>query len=187
MTTDGCPEDERRRRYPIGFQRDGEEWIAVQTASFDLEPLRLVVCEPSEDAAVSLCWGDAKFLFQRWDQSPGVVHSRELSMGRPWLLWKPGQRARIALLSGKHHGRGVRRAESTRMRKEDGRGMLFEAMLEPGKIVTIAELVEDYVEDVLTVLGGNKTVAAQVLGIDRRTLYRRLARAAAKKTSRPRS
>jgi two-component system response regulator HydG len=43
-------------------------------------------------------------------------------------------------------------------------------------IMTLDELERRYIERTLTLLGGNKTRAADVLGIDRRTLYRRLDR-----------
>ena len=43
------------------------------------------------------------------------------------------------------------------------------------ELVTIDELQRRYVSRVLTALNGNKTQAARVLGIDRRSLYRRLA------------
>lgn len=61
------------------------------------------------------------------------------------------------------------------MRRDDARGAVFEASLEPGKIVSLKELEDDFIGDVLEVLEGNKRQAARVLGIDRRTLYRRLA------------
>jgi two-component system response regulator HydG len=41
------------------------------------------------------------------------------------------------------------------------------------EIVTLQEVERRYVARVLTLLGGNKSRAAQVLGIDRRTLYRK--------------
>ncbi len=45
-----------------------------------------------------------------------------------------------------------------------------------GEVVTIDELERRYIQRVLTLLGGNKSRAATVLGLDRRTLYRRLDR-----------
>jgi two-component system response regulator HydG len=42
------------------------------------------------------------------------------------------------------------------------------------EIVTLDELERRYVVRVLSILGGNKSRAAQVLGIDRRTLYRKI-------------
>lgn len=42
--------------------------------------------------------------------------------------------------------------------------------------LSLAELQKHYVLRVLNNLDGNKTAAARVLGIDRRTLYRLLAR-----------
>jgi two-component system response regulator HydG len=41
------------------------------------------------------------------------------------------------------------------------------------EVVTLDKLERTYIERVLALLGGNKSRAAQVLGIDRRTLYRR--------------
>jgi two-component system response regulator HydG len=41
------------------------------------------------------------------------------------------------------------------------------------EVVTLAELERRYVQRVLTLFSGNKSRAAQVLGIDRRTLYRK--------------
>ncbi len=43
-------------------------------------------------------------------------------------------------------------------------------------MLTLAELEKRYVERVLTAAGGNKARAAKVLGLDRRTLYRKLDR-----------
>ena len=44
------------------------------------------------------------------------------------------------------------------------------------EVVTLDKLERTYIERVLALLGGNKSRAAQVLGIDRRTLYRRTER-----------
>ena len=43
-------------------------------------------------------------------------------------------------------------------------------------MVTIDELERRYILRVLSLVGGNKSRAAQVLGLDRRTLYRKLER-----------
>jgi transcriptional regulator of acetoin/glycerol metabolism len=48
-------------------------------------------------------------------------------------------------------------------------------MVDAGQ-VTLAELEKLYVLRVLKALDGNKMAAARKLGIDRRTLYRKLAR-----------
>ena len=48
----------------------------------------------------------------------------------------------------------------------------FAAALERG--LTLAELERDYIMKVLAAEGGNKTRAAQRLGLDRKTLYRKL-------------
>jgi two-component system response regulator HydG len=47
---------------------------------------------------------------------------------------------------------------------------------ELGEVVTLDELQRRYVHRVLTLVGGNKSRAADLLGRDRRTLYRRLDR-----------
>ena len=44
------------------------------------------------------------------------------------------------------------------------------------EVMTLAEVERRYVNRVLTILGGNKTRAAEVLGIDRRTLHRKIDR-----------
>jgi DNA-binding NtrC family response regulator len=45
---------------------------------------------------------------------------------------------------------------------------------DPADLVPLAEMERRYVRRVLAACGGNKTQAARVLGIDRRSLYRRL-------------
>ena len=45
---------------------------------------------------------------------------------------------------------------------------------EPGEILTLDEVNRRYVERTLVALHGNKSLAANLLGLDRRTLYRRL-------------
>ena len=47
---------------------------------------------------------------------------------------------------------------------------------DPAEIITLEELERRYIERVLKLLGGNKSRVAQVLGLDRRTLYRKLER-----------
>ena len=43
-----------------------------------------------------------------------------------------------------------------------------------GEMITLDEVERQYVRQVLGRVGGNKTRAARILGIDRRSLYRRL-------------
>ena len=43
-------------------------------------------------------------------------------------------------------------------------------------VETLAEAEEDQIRRVLTATGGNKSKAAQILGIERKTLYRKLER-----------
>jgi DNA-binding NtrC family response regulator len=45
---------------------------------------------------------------------------------------------------------------------------------DPSELITLSEMEKRYVRRVLSACGGNKTQAARVLGIDRRSLYRRL-------------
>jgi two-component system response regulator HydG len=44
----------------------------------------------------------------------------------------------------------------------------------PDELISLDEMAHRYVRQVLSAVGGNKTHAARVLGIDRRSLYRRL-------------
>jgi two-component system response regulator HydG len=44
----------------------------------------------------------------------------------------------------------------------------------PGELITMEQMERRYARQVLKAVGGNKTQAARVLGIDRRSLYRRL-------------
>jgi two-component system response regulator AtoC len=55
------------------------------------------------------------------------------------------------------------------------RSKLVVAAVSPTELVTLHEMERRYVHKVLTSVGGNKTVAARLLGIDRRSVYRRLA------------
>ena len=44
----------------------------------------------------------------------------------------------------------------------------------PDELITLDEIERRYVRQVLAATGNNKTDAARILGIDRRSLYRRL-------------
>jgi DNA-binding NtrC family response regulator len=57
---------------------------------------------------------------------------------------------------------------------EHQRSKFVVAAVSPTDLVTLHEMERRYVHKVLTTVGGNKTVAARVLGIDRRSVYRRL-------------
>jgi two-component system response regulator HydG len=46
---------------------------------------------------------------------------------------------------------------------------------DPGELTTLEDVERRYIEHVLKTVGNNKTVAAQILGLDRTTLYRKLA------------
>ena len=58
--------------------------------------------------------------------------------------------------------------------REHRRGVLAVIASTPESLITLAEVERRYVRQVLAAVGGNKTMAAKVLGIDRRSLYRRL-------------
>jgi len=45
---------------------------------------------------------------------------------------------------------------------------------DPSEFVPVEEVESRYIEHVLHAVGGNKTVAARILGLDRKTLYRKL-------------
>nr|MBA3538174.1 hypothetical protein [Deltaproteobacteria bacterium] len=55
----------------------------------------------------------------------------------------------------------------------------------PGELITLDEMERRYVRQVLAAVGGNKTHAARILGIDRRSLYRRLEEPKADNKDRP--
>lgn len=55
----------------------------------------------------------------------------------------------------------------------------------PQQIIPLQELQERYIENVLRSVQGNKTQAAKLLGVDRRTLYRKLERYGAAAEARP--
>lgn len=52
--------------------------------------------------------------------------------------------------------------------------MRFSALREPSLNRTLAEVEAEYIRNVLASVGGNKTIAAKVLGIDRKTLREKL-------------
>jgi two-component system, NtrC family, response regulator AtoC len=58
------------------------------------------------------------------------------------------------------------------------------AATDPSELVPMEEVEKRYILRVLEAVGGNKTLAAQVLGLDRKTLYRKLDRYGADRTSR---
>ena len=44
----------------------------------------------------------------------------------------------------------------------------------PGELVSLREVERDYIRYVLEAVNGNKSMAARILGLDRKTLYRKL-------------
>lgn len=51
---------------------------------------------------------------------------------------------------------------------------IISASEDPADLVTMEEIEKRYIQRVMEVVGGNKSLAAKVLGFDRKTLYRRL-------------
>ena len=45
---------------------------------------------------------------------------------------------------------------------------------DPSELVTLDEVERRYIKRVMQTAGGNKSLAAQILGLDRKTLYRKL-------------
>ncbi len=64
----------------------------------------------------------------------------------------------------------------------DAPAVLLAATADEPAIVSVAELERSYVEHVIAALGGNKAKAARLLGMSRKTLYRKLERWAARRT-----
>jgi two-component system response regulator HydG len=54
---------------------------------------------------------------------------------------------------------------------------VFNLSEDPNELPSMKVVEERYIRKVLAAVGGNKTIAARVLGLDRRTLYRKLSRA----------
>ncbi|HTJ41584.1 MAG TPA: sigma-54 dependent transcriptional regulator [Kofleriaceae bacterium] len=58
--------------------------------------------------------------------------------------------------------------------REGRQGGSITATGAPDELISLDEVERRYVQQVLLAVGGNKTMAARILGIDRRSLYRRL-------------
>ncbi|HEY3237701.1 MAG TPA: response regulator [Polyangiaceae bacterium] len=67
----------------------------------------------------------------------------------------------------------VQRALDSKKQKE---GALTVGARDGESLMSLDELERQYIEKVLTAVGGNKASAARVLGVDRTTLYRKLQR-----------
>jgi len=59
--------------------------------------------------------------------------------------------------------------------REHQRSILATATGRPDELIPLAEVERRYIHQVLAAVGGNKTMASRILGIDRRSLYRVLA------------
>lgn len=60
--------------------------------------------------------------------------------------------------------------------REHRQSTVFIGGEDPSELVTIGEVEQRYIEHVLNAVGGNRTQAANILGVDRKTLYRKLKR-----------
>jgi len=55
-----------------------------------------------------------------------------------------------------------------------GGGHVLVASDDPSELVPLEVVEQRYVARVMEAVGGNKTLAARILGVDRKTLYRKL-------------
>jgi DNA-binding NtrC family response regulator len=60
------------------------------------------------------------------------------------------------------------------LQKPEGVFSLPGAPRDPLSLPTLAEMEVRYIDQVLSQVGGNRTLAARILGVDRKTLYRKL-------------
>ncbi len=100
----------------------------------------------------------AKLLEYDW---PGNVRELENVMERAVTL------TRFDTIVGEDLPERVRRHQSSQ---------LVVASDDPDHLPTLEQLERRYIDRVLEIAGGNKTQAARILGVDRRTLYRKLER-----------
>jgi two-component system response regulator HydG len=64
-------------------------------------------------------------------------------------------------------------------------GKVVTATGQPDELITLDEIERRYIRQVLAATSNNKTEAARILGIDRRSLYRRLHEDAPAATEKP--
>jgi DNA-binding NtrC family response regulator len=116
-----------------------------------------------------------------WEYSGGRVSiTKEAMMALERYDWPGNVRElkhmmqRLAALSG-----GLIRLEDLPGEVVMGRGVkeVIEELVPEGELPTLEELEASYLLKVLSAVGGNKSKAAQVMGIDRKTLYRMMERA----------
>ena len=60
------------------------------------------------------------------------------------------------------------------LKHSNGETPLPAGLVDPGNILPLAEIESRYIHQVLEQLDGNRTLAARLLGVDRKTLYRKL-------------
>jgi DNA-binding NtrC family response regulator len=60
------------------------------------------------------------------------------------------------------------------LQKPGGAATFPDAPFDPLAMPTLAEMEHRYIDQVLSRVGGNRTLAARILGVDRKTLYRKL-------------
>ncbi|TPV94729.1 MAG: sigma-54-dependent Fis family transcriptional regulator [Myxococcales bacterium FL481] len=72
-------------------------------------------------------------------------------------------------------GRTIRTEDLSERVRAGGSEQVFSAGHDPTELASLAEVEQRYTRHVLACVGGNKSQAAQILGVDRKTLHRRLA------------
>jgi two-component system response regulator HydG len=60
--------------------------------------------------------------------------------------------------------------------RDYGREHVVVASDDPAELVPLEQVEQRYIARVMESVGGNKTLAAHILGLDRKTLYRKLKR-----------
>ena len=60
-----------------------------------------------------------------------------------------------------------------KIRSYRGRQVVIDGM-DPSQLISLEELERNYIQHVLEATGGNRSQAARILGLDRKTLYRKL-------------
>jgi len=73
-----------------------------------------------------------------------------------------------------HHDRITVEDLPEHLQKPGGEIPFAGGTVDPLSLLPLAEMERRYIDQVLDQLGGNRTLAARVLGVDRKTLYRRL-------------
>ncbi len=73
-----------------------------------------------------------------------------------------------------HHTKLTMEDFSEQLKSNHGSAKIPTGIVETGTIITLEEMENRYIDQVLEQLNGNRTMAARLLGVDRKTLYRKL-------------